>query len=300
MDRPGFIIEPTEAKSMAETSSVTELLPSLINSAQTLARPPISNFRVAAVGLSKSGRIFIGVNVEFPGLPLHHSIHAEQFLLTNLSLNNEPNLQSFAVSAAPCGHCRQFLQELRGAPDIQIIITSGPDPKPTPLSQFLPYRFGPHDLLPQQTPLFLEPRNNGLSLHFPPEPTQKLPNGVCNGETLDMKLKIAALEAANKSHAPYSDSPSGVAIVDCNGKIYKGSYVESAAFNPSLGPLQAAVVAFIAGGGGEYDEIVGAVLVEKDGAVVKQEGTVRLLMEAISPKCELQTFLCSVDDHSSI
>ncbi|CAI8619675.1 unnamed protein product [Vicia faba] len=290
MDRPGFIIEPAEAKSMAEASSLTltQLLPSLITSAQTLARPPISNFRVAAVGLSQSGRILIGVNVEFPCLPLHHSIHAEQFLLTNLSLNNEANLQSFAVSAAPCGHCRQFLQELRGAPDIQIIVTSEPNPKPTSLSRFLPHRFGPHDLLPQQTPLFLEPRNNRLTL----------PNGVCNGETLDTKLKIAALEAANKSHAPYSDSPSGVAIVDCYRKIYKGSYVESAAFNPSLGPLQAAVVVFIAGGGGEYDEIVGAVLVEKDGAVVRQEGTVRLLLNAISPKCVLQTFLCSVDQSS--
>ncbi|PNX93978.1 cytidine deaminase [Trifolium pratense] len=291
MDRPVFTISPTEAKSMAESSSLTlpQLLPSLVTSAQSLARPPISNFRVAAVGLSQSGRILIGVNIEFPGLPLHHSIHAEQFLLTNLFLNNETNLHSFAVSAAPCGHCRQFLQELRGASDIQIIVTSESDPKFTSLSQFLPYRFGPHDLLPENAPLLLEPRNNGLKLK------KKLANGVCNGNTVNEKLKIAALEALNKSHAPYSDSPSGVAILDCNGKIYKGCYVESAAFNPSLGPLQVAVVAFIAGGGGEYDEIVGAVLVEKDGAVVKQEGTVKLLLEAISPKCELQTFLCSYD-----
>ena len=56
-------------------------------------------------------------------------------------------------------------------------------------------------------------------------------------------------------------------------KIYKGSYVESAAFNPSLGPLQAAVVVFIAGGGGEYDDIVGAVLVEKDESAKREEGT---------------------------
>lgn len=121
----------------------------------------------------------------------------------------------------------------------------------------------------------------------------KIPNGFCNGHALDEKLKFAALEAANKSHAPYSDSPSGVALVDSNGKVYKGSYVESAAFNPSLGPLQAAVVAFVAGGGGEYDEIVGAVLVEKDGAVVKQEDTVRLLLDSISPNCRFQIFLCS-------
>ncbi|CAN7012290.1 unnamed protein product, partial [Brassica rapa subsp. trilocularis] len=35
----------------------------------------------------------LGVNVEFPGLPLHHSIHAEQFLVTNLTLNDERHLR---------------------------------------------------------------------------------------------------------------------------------------------------------------------------------------------------------------
>lgn len=107
------------------------------------------------------------------------------------------------------------------------------------------------------------------------------------------KLKFVALEAANESHAPYSDCPSGVALVDCDGKIYKGSYVESAAFNPSLGPVQAALVAFVAGGGGGYDRIVGGVLVEKDGARVKQEETARLLLRTISPNCYFETFLCT-------
>ncbi|XP_057415785.1 cytidine deaminase 1-like [Lotus japonicus] len=286
MDRPGFIIEPSESQSTGLT--LTQLLPSLVNAAKTLARPPISNFRVAAVGLSSSGRIFIGVNLEFPGLPLHHSVHAEQFLLTNLSLNNETNLHSFAVSAAPCGHCRQFLQELRGAPEIQILITSEPDPKFTPLSHFLPHRFSPHDLLPPRAPLLLEHHHNGLTL--------LRENGFCNnGHALREKSKsklAAALEAANKSHAPYSDSPSGVALVDSGGKVYRGSYVESAAFNPSLGPVQAALVAFVAGGGGEYEEIVEAVLVEKDGTVVKQEQTAKLLLNSIAPNCQFETFLC--------
>ncbi|KAJ1408157.1 Cytidine/deoxycytidylate deaminase, zinc-binding domain [Sesbania bispinosa] len=279
---------------MAESSglTLTQLLPKLVTTSQTLARPPISNFRVAAIGLSHSGRVFVGVNLEFPGLPLNHSVHAEQFLLTNLSLNAEPNLQSFAVSAAPCGHCRQFLQELRGAPDIQILICSEPDPKFTPLSRFLPHRFGPHDLLPKHAPLLLEPHNNGLTLR---QEDESRSNGgdICNGHVIDdAKLRVAALEAANKSHAPYSDSPSGVALVDSRGKVYKGSYVESAAFNPSLGPVQAAVVAFVAGGGGEYGEIVGAVLVEKDGAAVKQEQTARLILHSISPNCYFKTFLC--------
>jgi len=39
------------------------------------------------------------------------------------------------------------------------------------------------------------------------------------------------------------------------------SYLESAAFNLSLGPVQAALVDFVAAGGGDYHDIVDAVLV---------------------------------------
>ncbi|RYR66997.1 hypothetical protein Ahy_A03g013219 isoform B [Arachis hypogaea] len=280
MDRPGFVIEPIEAQPTAQS------LASLVDSTRTLARPPISNFRVSAVGLGSSGRIYVGVNLEFPGLPLHHSVHAEQFLVTNLLLNGETSLTSFAVSAAPCGHCRQFLQELRDSENIQILIISDNNDQFTPLSDFLPHRFGPLDLFPEGSPFLLEPRNNGLKF-----------TTRTRMDRDDEKLKIAALEAANASHAPYSGSPSGVALVDCGGKVYKGSYMESAAFNPSLGPVQAAVVAFVAGGGGGYDEIVGAVLVEKEGAPVRQEETARLLMRSISATCSFQALLCCSDSN---
>nr|DAD33074.1 TPA_asm: hypothetical protein HUJ06_011925 [Nelumbo nucifera] len=52
------------------------------------------------------------------------------------------------------------------------------------------------------------------------------------------KLKYAALEAANKSHALYSGCPSRVALMDTEGKVYKGSYVELVAYNPSLGQFR--------------------------------------------------------------
>lgn len=110
---------------------------------------------------------------------------------------------------------------------------------------------------------------------------------------MNEELRVAALEAANKSHAPYSGCPSGLALVDGGGKIYKGSYMESAAFNPSVGPVQAALVAFVAGGGGKYEEIVAAVLVEKEGATVKQEATGRLLIRSIAPKCQFTALPCS-------
>ena len=54
----------------------------------------------------------MGVNLEFPGLPLQHSVHAEQFLIANAACHGERGLLRIAVNAAPCGHCRQFIAEL--------------------------------------------------------------------------------------------------------------------------------------------------------------------------------------------
>lgn len=66
-----------------------ELLKSMIEPASQLARPPISAFNVGAVGMSTSGAVYVGVNVEFARLPLHNSIHAEQFLIANLKHHEE-------------------------------------------------------------------------------------------------------------------------------------------------------------------------------------------------------------------
>lgn len=41
-----------------------------------------------------------------------HQVHSEQCLLTNLLLHGERELLTLAISAAPCGHCRQFYSEL--------------------------------------------------------------------------------------------------------------------------------------------------------------------------------------------
>ncbi|CAN1340666.1 Cytidine deaminase 1 [Linum perenne] len=270
------------AKQLGVTT-VANLLPSLVKSAQSLARPPISNYHVGVVGLGSSGRIFFGANIEFPGLPLNNSIHAEQFLITNLDLNAEPSISSFAVSAAPCGHCRQFLQELRSSRSIRIMITDNQHGREfEDLSTFLPHRFGPDNLLHKDVPLILERHDNKLSLISP----NSNPSSVAN------ELKLEALEAANRSHAPYSMCPSGVALMDSEGKVYRGSYMESAAYNPSLGPVQAAIVAYIVGGGAGYERIVAAALVEKEGVAVRQEGTARLIMSTVAPKCEVKVFHC--------
>ncbi|KAE8680991.1 S-adenosyl-L-methionine-dependent methyltransferases superfamily protein [Hibiscus syriacus] len=180
---------------------------------QALASPPISKFQLGAVGIGSSVRIFFGLNLEFPGLPLNQTVHAEQFLINNLYLNAEP-LAAIAAKSSK--------------------------------SSAAPPMFGPDDLLPKEDPLLLEPQWNGLSFC----------SDMCNSGTDDGEddLKHAALDAANVSHAPYSGCPSGVALVDVEGRIYKGSYIESAAYNPSVPPAQAALVAYVASGcGGGYE-----------------------------------------------
>nr|KYP41771.1 Cytidine deaminase [Cajanus cajan] len=200
--------------------------------------------------------------------------------LPSLVSSSEPlvrtPISNFNVAAVGLGASgRAFVGELRHAPDVQILITSDPNPSFTPLSHLLSHHFGPHDLLPQSEPLLLEPRHNNLTL---PNPNS---------------LTLAALEAANASHAPYSACPSGVALLDSKGALYKGSYIESAAYNPSLGPLQAALVAFISAGGGDYEDIAAAVLVEKEGALIKQDHTARLLLHSIAPLCRFEAFLAT-------
>ena len=65
-----------------------------------------------AVGLGASGRLYVGVNLEFARLPVNNSVHAEQFLVVNALHHEEQAITKMAVSAAPCGHCRQFYSEL--------------------------------------------------------------------------------------------------------------------------------------------------------------------------------------------
>ncbi|EFJ37978.1 hypothetical protein SELMODRAFT_73389 [Selaginella moellendorffii] len=291
-----FVIAADDAEQQRSSSgmSIQAFLGSLVEPTRDLARPPISNFRVGAVGLGSSGRVFRGVNLEFPGLPLHHSVHAEQFLVANLAQHGEISIEFLAVSAAPCGHCRQFLQELRGAKDLELFIVDGENSETQLLSRFLPHRFGPDDLLAQDLdfPLLLEPRNNGLVLEGLDHKCYRgrEEDGLDLSGLEDARLRDAALEAANKSYAPYTGSPSGVAIFTRNARVFSGSYCESAAFNPSLPPLQAAIVAFVANGGGGYQDIVCAVLVETKNSSVQQAPTTRMALDQISPRCPLHVY----------
>ncbi|KAM3350537.1 hypothetical protein ACQJBY_022952 [Aegilops geniculata] len=291
VELPGFVMSADEAERAAAAAgveTVEDLLPLLIPSAMRRARPPISRFPVGAVGLGESGRVYAGVNLEFLGAPLSQVVHAEQFLIANAAAAGEPALRAIAVSHMPCGHCRQFLQEIRGAAGIRILVTSdaadGCAAEWRSLASLLPRPFGPHDLLPKDAPLVLEPHDNRLG-----DPVDAVANGFAAGD-LEGRLKDAAEAAARAAHAPYSGCPSGFAVADGEGKVYAGGCLESAAYNPTLGPVQTAIIAMIAAGGGSAGDVVAAALVEKDGAVAAQEATARVFLAAVAPQASFHVY----------
>ncbi|MBG3013268.1 cytidine deaminase [Proteus faecis] len=218
----------------------------LLPVAAACAVAPISNFKVGAVARGESGNLYFGANMEFAGAPLQQTVHAEQSAVTHAWLRGESRLISVTVNYTPCGHCRQFMNELNSGTHIQIQL---PGRKMATLGDYLPDSFGPKDL--NITSLLMDKVNHGYKIDNPSELAQQ------------------ALQATNRSHAPYSESHSGIAVQMKSGKIFQGSYAENAAFNPSLPPLQAALILLNMAGESVMD-IESAVLIEKAEAILTQ------------------------------
>ncbi len=103
---------------------------------------PISKFYVGAIACGLSGTWYFGANMEFAGQGLFHSVHAEQSAISNAWLGGETGISEITVNYTPCGHCRQFMNELSTA---KILKVSLPDDL-SALQSFLPHSFGPADL----------------------------------------------------------------------------------------------------------------------------------------------------------
>ena len=261
-------IAPTDVDWLAKSEgrSSQALMTDLLPLARSYARPPISNYRVGAVARGASGALYFGANIEFQGQALGFSVHAEQSALSNAYMHSEVRVSAIAVTAAPCGHCRQFMMELSpdGAIDIMI-----PGASPVRLSTLLPMAFGPKDL--------------GLDHGaLPVRETELSVSGSGSDEAV-----AAALAAARHSWSPYAKAPSGVALQTRPGRIFKGSYIENVAFNPSLPPFQTALAALIVAGE-DGAHISRAVLVEVEMASISQRTVSEIALAAIAPNVRLQ------------
>jgi cytidine deaminase len=77
------------------------------------AYAPYSNYFVGAAVVARDGRVFEGVNVENAAYPL--GICAERTVLACAVVAGcKPgDLEEIAITASPCGGCRQWLHEFR-------------------------------------------------------------------------------------------------------------------------------------------------------------------------------------------
>ncbi len=210
-----------------DTSDEKAIMIRLLPLAANFARPPISNFKVGAIAQGLSGNLYFGANMEFTGDTLSFSIHAEQSAINNAWLSGETGLKAIAINAAPCGYCRQFLNELpEQNPELTILLKKDKDLfssefEEKPLEHFLPEAFGPADL------------DISDRLMLPVTHEVKV-----EGEA---DLEKLAISAASKSYVPYTQCIAGVAIETRDGRKIAGRYAENAAYNPSLSPMHSAL-----------------------------------------------------------
>jgi cytidine deaminase len=123
--------------------SIDPLMLELIPLASEHPLPAVSGFRVGAIGQGESGALYFGANLEAAGWALNQTVHAEQATVINAWAHGKRGLKRLAVPAAPCGYCRQFLYELSGAADLEILLAGKPA---RCLASLLPGAFGPADL----------------------------------------------------------------------------------------------------------------------------------------------------------
>ena len=183
----------------------------LAERAKQFAAVPISGFQVGALAIGQSGKGYLGANMEFTGLPLHASLHAEQSAVLNAWIHGEQAIEVLIISETPCGHCRQFLHELHGAEALPITVKG----RTQRLTDLLPGPFSKS-----------RPKGQGLL----DSPRQRLVHARGGPQITGQR----AINAASRSYSPYSQSPEGFIIETLSDKRFAGRSAESIAFNPSV------------------------------------------------------------------
>lgn len=217
---------------------------SLLPEAAKQAVVPISDFYVGAIAIDDEGNFYLGANQEDSMASMAQTVHAEQSALSHAWSRGAKRIAHMVVNYTPCGHCRQFMNELRGVEDLQIHL---PHSRNNPLHQYLPDSFGPKDL--NMAERLLDAQHHDLHLISPS----------------DEPLVQSALQAARESYAPYSKAYAGLVLETKDGKRFVGRYAENAAYNPSLPPLQSALNVLRLSGYREQDVVAGALVCTKHG-----------------------------------
>lgn len=249
--------------------SPTELALLALPVAGAMARPPISRYRVAAVGIEAEGALLLGANLEFPGADLGATIHAEGFVALRARRRGH-RLATLAVREAhPCAHCRQTLAEAADAGTLAIVDLLGNE---LSLDDVYPWSFRPGAL-----------GHDGDTPGARPWPALGfVANDGRRSAELPDDVAAALLEAGSRAHAPYSRAPSAVVLRLRDRRLHAAGCVESVAFNPSITAMQAALVE-VAAARAEAASITDAWLGRTAGGSVDPEAGFRALLRAVAP-----------------
>lgn len=250
-----------------QLASVEELMLLVLGAAKTIARPPISSFFVGAVGLEReTGNLILGGNIEFPGTHLGLTVHGEGFVFTRAA-SRGTTIETIAIGEAhPCAHCRQYISEFATSRELTLIDPLG---HRLTMAQLYPWPFDP-DYLGEV---------GAIAGAY---------DGTLGLASSDWPATIAdrLLDAGRRAHAPYSKCPGAVVLALRDGQLVSGFSIESVAFNPTMGPLQAAVINLIAHGY-EAADIVEAALGTRLGGNVDYSLSVTELLGKLAPQAPL-------------
>lgn len=110
---------------------------------------PYSNFRVSAVLMTKSGKIYKGVNIE--NASYSPTICAERSAIAAAVSDGEKTIKYIVITGDspytyPCGLCRQVIREFADEKTQIIIAKSTDDYKIHTIEELLPFSFSKEDL----------------------------------------------------------------------------------------------------------------------------------------------------------
>lgn len=258
--------------------SFSELKDQLLPICEMFAIAPISNFKAGTIAqgtLQTSStfkhpsnepiaNLYFGSNMEFNNQALSLVVHAEQAAINNAWQHGETAITGLTINAAPCGYCRQFINEIRDARLMPMQIAG----KPCNLEQLLPEPFSPTTL--GKSEMLFDKHHTAVRFADEVEVSKQLHTAI---ET---------------SYAPYSENLSAVEIMTTDGQQFIGRYAENCAYSPSLSPLQSALSQMAMHGLNPNKHPIAAItLVELEGRA-NQLGVTKAVLESLPNQIEFR------------
>jgi len=280
----GGILTWQQCKLICQQLELTteELMIKLLPFAASFSKPTVSGFQVGAVlrgeikDDSGAANLYFGANLEFPQQPLSYSLHAEQSAISNAWVAKESSLTGLAISAPPCGHCRQFLFEAVGSNDFPIFIPTeqqrSNQVEITSLSKLLPLAFGPLDLGGHY---FFE---HPSFTHHAFEPIEDRADSFV----------FQAVQQAGLSYVPYTNNYCACVVKTADNTLTSGVSIENAAYNPSITAM-ASAMSKLALFGSDFSNIERIILVEQVTKITQKEIS-KTMLASFGIRTELEYF----------